>query len=176
MTEGAKDLRTGPLAALVPHLVDKHHAFTREALARATGLLADASAAHGREHPALAAIRAAFEPLRDELLPHMQKEEMILFPHVLMLEAARSRGEVPPRPRFGTIENPIRMMNVEHDHAHECLRAIREASSGYTPPDDAHEAFTPLYDVLRALDEDLVVHMDLETNVLFQRGAMLERG
>lgn len=176
MTEGAKDWRTGPLAELVPHLVGKHHAYTREALARVTGLLADASAAHGREHPVLAGIRAAFEPLRDELLPHMQKEEMILFPHVLMLEATRSRGDVPPRPRFGTIENPIRMMNVEHDHAHECLRAMREASSGYTPQDETREAFTPLYDALRELEEDLVVHMDLETNILFSRGATLERG
>ena len=68
------------------------------------------------------------------------------------------------------------MMNVEHDHAHECLRAMREASSGYTPQDETREAFTPLYDALRELEEDLVVHMDLETNILFSRGATLERG
>lgn len=176
MTTDDTEYHAKTLGDLTRHLVDVHHVFTRDELGRLGRLLEQVIAAEGAAHPELPAVRAAFEPLRDEMLPHMQKEEMILFPFIVELESARSRGLPAPRPRFGTVANPIRMMNAEHDSSTRQLGAMREATNGYTPKPGASEAVRALYEGLLALDRDLVLHMHIETNIVFPRATALERG
>ncbi len=167
--------RTAPLTALVAHLVDRHHAFTREILARIDGLFPQVLRAHGERHPELHAIHAIFGELRDELGPHLMKEEHVLFPYVTVLDDAATTGRPARRPPFGTVANPVRMMNHEHDSATRALDDIRRASSELTVPDDGCATWRALYEALDALDRDLRVHIDLETNVLFPRAVELER-
>ena len=67
----------------------------------------------------------------------MMKEEMVLFPYIVRMEEAVIQKEpVLPSP-FGSVQNPVSMMEHEHDSAGNALRAMREASSGYTAPPEA---------------------------------------
>lgn len=169
------DWRTAPLAALIAHLVDRHHAFTREILARIDGLLPQVCAAHGERHPELHAVATIYGELRDELGPHLLKEEHVLFPFVTVLEDAAATGRAPRRPPFGTVANPARMMDHEHVTALQALDDLRKVTGGLAVPDDACATYRALFDALDAFDRDLRVHIDLETNVLFPRAVELER-
>src|SRR6185295_7306777 len=74
-TSAAKDWQALSQAELVTHIVDKHHAFTREELVRLEALLAKVSGVHGQNHQELFQIQDHFAKLRGELEPHMLKEE-----------------------------------------------------------------------------------------------------
>jgi regulator of cell morphogenesis and NO signaling len=159
-----------PLTKLVNHIEYQHHSYTREALPRVEKLLAKVLRAHGEHHGVmLGQLQTLFLALQAELLPHLQQEEQLLFPHIRQLEMARLRRTAPPEICCGSIKNPIRQMETEHESAGETLSAMRKLSDGYAPPADACPTFIALYDALRELEDDLHEHIHLENNILFPR-------
>src|SRR5262245_1963627 len=108
-----------PLAALAAYIVDQHHSFTRQELERLEKLLNKVCARHGANHPELADAQQVFRQLKQDLIPHMLKEEQVLFPYVARLEEAVGEQRDIPQPFFGTVQNPVRMMMIEHDTAGE---------------------------------------------------------
>jgi regulator of cell morphogenesis and NO signaling len=165
---------SAPLSDLAAYIVNKHHRFTREELLRLRELLAKVCSVHGENHAELHRLRIVFTGLQDELTSHMLKEEQILFPYIQNLEFAIAHGKPAPRPLFGTVRNPIRMMIQEHDDAGQALRALREASSNYRVPADGCMSFHTLYQALEEFEKDLHQHIHLENNILFPRAAELE--
>jgi len=170
----AQDWQKDPLSALIAHIENTHHKYTRDELARLRPMLEKVCEVHGKKHPELLGIHEAFEALYQELIGHMMKEEMILFPYIKQMEAAKmAKREVGPAP-FGPVRNPIAMMAHEHDSAGNALRAMREASKGYSAPADACVSFQTLYRALGEFEADLHQHIHLENNVLFPRAIALE--
>ena len=160
-----RDWRKAPLAELCDHIELTHHAYLKSELPRLHELLEKVIGAHGGKHPDLVNLRIVFADLRGELEPHMFKEERILFPAIRLLELAPT---IPAFP-FGTVANPIRMMEHEHDNAGDALARIRELTDDYRAPQDACASYRALYDALRELEEDLHRHVHKENNILFPR-------
>jgi regulator of cell morphogenesis and NO signaling len=90
------------------------------------------------------------------------------------MEEAANNNRTLHAPPFGTVRNPVRVMMAEHDAAGDILREMREASSDYTPPEDACISYQTLYGALAALEADLHQHIHLENNILFPRAAEME--
>ena len=111
-----------PLATLTHFIVTTHHHFTREILETVQLLSDKVEARHGANHPETQAVRRLVVEVFDDLIPHMLKEEQVLFPYIGQLETAVSNGNEPPVPFFGTVRNPIRMMMAEHDAVGDKLR------------------------------------------------------
>ena len=166
--------QAGP-AKLIEHIVQTHHVFTRSELSRLIPLMEKVVRKHGDTHPELFEIQEKFTLLNDELLPHMAKEEMVLFPYINELDHASAAGQNARPPHFGTVRNPVRMMMFEHDAAGELLRSIRGLSSDYAIPEGACPSFAALYAGLEDLEKDLHKHIHLENNVLFEQAIELER-
>jgi len=163
-----------PLSALTSYIVSKHHVFTRDELARLDALLSKVCSVHGHNHAELFRIQSLFQDLNRDLMPHMQKEEMILFPYIEQMDEAVNAGRAAPVPFFGTVQNPIRMMMMEHDAAGEILKQIRQTSSGFLVPEDGCTSYETLYKALEALEQDLHQHIHLENNILFPRAVEME--
>lgn len=160
---------------LIDHIIAKHHIFTAEEIERLTPLMEKVCVRHGEQHPDLFELQSVFKALAESLIPHMRKEETVLFPYIQSLESSlTTAGRVPP-PHFGTVENPIRMMMVDHETDGERLRKMRMISKDYTLPDGACPSFTALYAGLEDLEKDLHRHIHLENNVLFPSAVDLER-
>ena len=161
---------------LVDYIVTKHHSFTSEELERLTPLMEKVRSRHGEQHPELSRLQILFAELTESLIPHMRKEETVLFPFIKALEVSRNSEEsrVPAMP-FGTVANPIRMMMSEHDTDGERLRTMRAVAGDYKLPDDACPSFTALYAGLQDLERDLHRHIHLENNVLFPAAVQLEQ-
>jgi regulator of cell morphogenesis and NO signaling len=160
--------------ALIKHIISRHHSYVRESMPIIQQHLAKVSAAHGARHPELPFVEARFSNLAAEMSLHMVKEEQVLFPYILALVDASSHGAPPPPDMFGTVQNPIRMMEMEHQEAGEGLDAIREMTHGYRAPDDACGTYRLVLQELEAFEKDLHVHVHLENNVLFPRAVELE--
>lgn len=161
--------QTSSQAELIAHIVEKHHAFTREELERLDALLTKVCGVHGQNHPELFQIQEHFGILRAELEPHMLKEEMVLFPYIIRMEEAAVANQPLPAPPFGTVRNPVRMMMAEHDSAGYLLGRMREASADYTAPADGCISYKTLYSALAEFEVDLHQHVHLENNILFPR-------
>jgi len=162
------------LTGLIQFIINKHHVFTTQELDRIEVLLAKVRSVHSQRHPELVQIEALFSNLKADLTPHMKKEENILFPYITQLEDAISNGRPAPRPMFGTVRNPVRMMRMEHDTAGEILRDIRKLSANFAVPADACISFQTLYQAMEGLEQDLHQHIHLENNLLFPRAEEIE--
>ena len=170
-----RNWQTEPLADLVAHINGTHHKYTREEIARLGPLLDKVVSVHGKNHPELQHVRAAFRGLAQELTMHMMKEEAVLFPYIVRMEESVIQREPVLPPPFGSVENPVAMMMHEHDSAGEALRSMRQASAGYTPPGDACISYQTLYKALGDFEKDLHQHIHLENNVLFPRAIKMEQ-
>lgn len=165
---------TEPLADLVAHINNVHHKYTREEIVRLGPLIDKVCSVHGKNHPELLQIRVSFRGLAQELTMHMMKEEMVLFPYIVRMEESIIQKEPVLPPPFGSVQNPVSMMEHEHDSAGNALRAMREASNGYEPPPDACVSYQTLYGALAEFETDLHQHIHLENNILFPRAITME--
>jgi regulator of cell morphogenesis and NO signaling len=162
------------LSDLIDHITGTHHAYVRQESTRIQKLLAKVSAKHGERHPEVITVQRVFTALATELSSHLMKEETILFPYIIELEQASLSGLRKPRPMFGSVKNPIRMMEIEHDSAGEALPRLRELSDNFTPPEDGCATFKATYSALQEFEADLHQHIHLENNILFPRAIALE--
>jgi regulator of cell morphogenesis and NO signaling len=161
--------QSASLTHLMDHIEATHHAFTRSELARVAPLMEKVLQVHGDRHPELARIAQCFEAMDSDLRPHLEKEEQILFPYVRDLETGK-----PAACCFGTVQNPIRAMQDEHEQVGEILRELRTLTHDYTAPADGCASFRSLYLGLQNLEEDLHRHIYLESHLLFPRAIHLE--
>jgi len=170
-----RDWRSAPLHVLIDHIVAVHHAYLRRELPAIQGRLNKVYRVYNQRYgPALVGLPEVFAALRAELEPHMQKEEAVLFPFIRAIEVAReTRAQLPSMP-FGTIANPIRMMETEHENAGQILREIREITNTFELPSYACVTYKALMNGLTELEQDLHLHVHLENNVLFPQAAELE--
>ena len=172
--DGELDLKRASLSELIVYILDKHHVYTKDEMARLEPLAEKVLTAHGQNHFELSAIRDLLRELFIDLREHMFKEEQILFPFVIQLEKSQTSNRRPPFAPFGTVNNPIRMMLMEHDAAGDLLRKLRTLSADYQAPADACVSYRTFYEALEAFEQDLHQHIHLENNLLFPRAVQME--
>jgi regulator of cell morphogenesis and NO signaling len=159
---------------LVRHIIDTHHGYIRAEVPRLLEMSAKVASKHGPSHPEVIQVQEIFEALAQEIEMHLFKEEHMLFPYIVELDDAVAAGQGAPQPMFGTVQNPVRMMLLEHDSAGTALRELRQVTSNYTVPPDACVTFLTLYRELQAFEADLHQHIHLENNILFPRAIEME--
>ncbi|MEO5742864.1 MAG: hemerythrin domain-containing protein [Vicinamibacterales bacterium] len=159
---------------LVDYIVATHHAYIRESAPVIQQHLAKVVAAHGARHSELPLIESQFSKVASELMLHMMKEEQVLFPYIRALGQVVSENAPPPPDMFGTVQNPIRMMEIEHQAAGDGVASIRELTRDYEPPANSCATYRLALQELAAFEQDLHRHVHLENNVLFPKAVELE--
>ena len=175
-SKSQKDFQNTSLAELITHILDTHHVFTKSEMVRLQSLADKVLHVHGGNHPELIHLDELLTRLCADLKPHMFKEEQVLFPYIVATEEAASQKRAIPFAPFGTVNNPIRMMMMEHDTAGQILRELRALTSDYKVPADACISYKTLYEALEDFERDLHEHIHLENNILFPKALNLENG
>ncbi len=123
--------------------------------------------------PCLAPLRTAFHRLCAEMEGHMSREEDLLFPAILRAESGVET--LAAKPSFGSVRNPIGMVEQEHDWEAERLEKMREIARDYQLPEDANEKLRLLFRELEALEAAMHAHTNLESSILFARALATEK-
>lgn len=169
-----QDYNQWDVSTLVNYILDVHHTYVQENIPLIEEFMAKVVRVHGNSNPELHQVSKHFQNVANELKMHMHKEEQVLFPHIKVLWNARSHGESAPIPFFGTLENPINMMEKEHEWAGQEMASIRALTDNYSPPDHACNTYRVLYFKLEEFENDLHKHVHLENNILFPKSIALE--
>jgi regulator of cell morphogenesis and NO signaling len=169
--ESAPDWATMGVAELVDHLEGTHHEFLWAELPRLSALAEKVLSVHGERHTELTEIATCYATLRDDLEPHLTKEERVLFPMVRELAAASAA----PAFHCGSLQDPISVMLAEHDAVGELLAELRGLTNDYQPPADACASYDALFAGLAELEADTHLHVHKENNVLFPAVGDLEQ-
>jgi regulator of cell morphogenesis and NO signaling len=172
---GDVDVARWRLDRLIDHIESTHHGYVRSSMPSIQRYLAKLTEVHGARHPELARVAACFDTVARGLGQHMLKEEQVLFPYIRELATTAVGGRHVPSP-FGTVENPIRMMEREHRDAADELRFIRELTNGYVAPMDGCTTYRVCMAELERFERDLHRHVHLENNILFPKAVALENG
>ena len=158
------------LTELVNHIEQTHHAYLRSELPHLQGMTGKVASVHGDRDSRLHELQSTFWGLVQELSEHMMKEEHILFPMVRAMDSS----ENPPESHCGSISNPIRQMELEHDRAGSALARQRDLTDGFTAPEWACNTYRAMLGALLHLERDLHQHIHKENNVMFPRAIELE--
>ena len=159
---------------MLDHVLEHHHPYVRRQIPMIEEYLTKLIVRHGATRPELLRALELFGGLARDLEHHMEKEERILFPYICALIAARAANAPLPQTPFGTIQNPVRMMEAEHQQAGQDLWLLRALTNGFAPPSDACSTWRACYAELAAFERDLHEHVHLENNLLFPAAARLE--
>lgn len=169
------DYNSWPLDLLVDYIEKKHHRYVAEKSPILIQFLNKLCRAHGERHPELFKINELFTASAGELAAHMKKEELILFPFIKKMVHAKVANQPFETPHFKTVNNPIEMMQHEHDIEGQRFREIATISNNYTPPADACNTYKVTYAMLQEFEQDLHLHIHLENNILFPKAIALEK-
>lgn len=146
-----------PTPQLIGHILSTHHAYLRQALPFVTGLAAKVGRVHGDRDERLVEVAAAVKQLADDLDPHLDAEEGVLFP-ALMANGDRAM-----------IRRELDAMRSEHYAVGALLARLRELTDDFEPPPWACRSYQTLFSELVHLEGDILRHVHLENHVLAAR-------
>jgi regulator of cell morphogenesis and NO signaling len=170
-SQNYKDWEAGFLA---DYIVNVHHGYVKRNISQITEYAEKVNKVHSDHNPELSQILVLWKQVVADLSVHMQKEELMLFPYIKKMERIL-KGEVEYSPAvFGSVKNPIRMMEGEHDAAGAFLSQISKLSADYTPPAHACNTYRVLFAKLQEFENDLHTHVHLENNILFPKAEQME--
>jgi regulator of cell morphogenesis and NO signaling len=157
-----KDWRNEKPSALIQHIVQTHHEFTKRELHEIDLLLFKILKVHFAHHgEELLKVHRLFGALKTELEEHLIKEEVNLFPLIQQYEKTSDENILEAIHKFITeTEN-------EHDAAGDILKELEKVTRDFEAPEGACTTYKLAYSKLHALEKDLFIHIYLENSVLF---------
>ena len=111
------DFYSWDVTFLCDYLERVHHTYVRKNVPEIKDLSAKVADAHGDTHPFTLELAQKVHALGDDLLPHLLKEENILFPYLRHLLEVKSGKQDRMQTPFGRAINPIRVMEADHKNA-----------------------------------------------------------
>jgi regulator of cell morphogenesis and NO signaling len=160
---------------LADYIYNEHHRYWYDEEPVISDLLKKVVSHHGPTHPELEKVASLYTTLRQELNAHFMKEERVLFPHIKELVRAKATRSFVMPTGIKNINEPLQMMEADHEAAGEILVELRKVTNDYTHPEDACNSFGLLYHKLKSLEEDLHQHIHLENNILFPKALLLHK-
>lgn len=159
------DVANMSLTQLADHIQATHHANMKAELPRLQPLIEKIAKKHSDKNPLISQLPAVFSAFQSDMEAHMAKEEQVLFPLIRQLDTGESNGSC----ACGSIENPIRIMEIEHQHAGDALNLMRKLTDNYSTPEGACNTYRGVMYSLAELEADMHQHVHKENNVLFPK-------
>jgi regulator of cell morphogenesis and NO signaling len=169
------DFKAWDLDKLVDFIIETHHKYVLEASVIIIDYSDKVARVHGHHYAEVIEINKLFHEIVAELKMHMHKEELILFPYIKQMAKTKKNDEKIEKSSFGDINNPVSVMESEHDNAGEIIKKIAELSNDFKHPVGACNTFRALYAKLEEFRNDIFQHIHLENNILFPRAIALEK-
>ena len=160
---------------LIDYIINVHHSYLRKAVPAVSKGLAEFTAEHATEFPNLPAVTLGFQRLANELLPHLEEEEKIIFPYARQVAHAYLDKDSIGALLVRTLRKPLENF-IKHEQAitESQVGKMRNLTNNYQPPANACIQHKVMFSMLREIDDDLSQHVYLENEILFPRIIAME--
>jgi regulator of cell morphogenesis and NO signaling len=161
---------------LSDYILNVHHRYLKKTLPLIKDHVNRFIEGHKQKYPELAQLETILKKLMKEIPPHMQEEEEIIFPYIRQIHHAHQHRESYARLLVRTLRQPVEeIMLGEHEAVISRLMQMRKFTNDYTPPANACLTHKVVFSKLQELDNDLVQHIHLETDILFPKAIAMEK-
>lgn len=143
---------------LIDHILTRYHDTHRRQLPELIRMARRVEQVHGDHVTCPRGLADLLSEIHQEMESHMQKEEQFLFPMLRRDLGAHALG-------------PITVMRHEHDDHGASLERLLVLTDDINPPKGACTTWRALYTGLREFRDDLMQHIHLENNLLFERAS-----
>ena len=169
------DYDSWDLNQLIDHIEKTHHHYIKENAENLNDLAMKVAEHHGSSNPELHRVATSAHHFLQDTLDHILNEEQVLFPVIRQLLAKKQGESVKLTYEVGTLDHPINILMKEHEIANEDLYFLRRLTNNFTPPSNACNSYSYLYQYFRDFEADLVKHHELENKYLFPKALQLDR-
>jgi len=161
---------------LTDYIIHVHHQYLRKALPEAKDYLLNFMKTAQNEFHELPELTRIFVELSADLFPHLQEEELIIFPYITQIAHAYHSKEPYAGLLVRTLRKPVEnVMLHEHELVNQSLCKMRNLTNNYSFPHNASISHQVSFLKLLELDNDLMQHIHLENDILFPRAIALEK-
>lgn len=152
--------------AMIEYIEKTHHEWLKQILPETMKLAGTIMETHGMEHRELFELHRLFGNLKIELEQHIVKEEQILFPVI------RNYGYHKTKNLYYKALNVLKDIEMEHNDTGALIERIKKITDDYRLPLDATPEYVEAFNNLAAIEEDMIQHIHLENDILFERVQM----
>lgn len=174
-SEGFVDYESWPMDLLADYIVKTHHRYSEKQIPIIKAYLAKITDVHGDRHPELHEVKEIFNKVSGLMASHTKKEEIMVFPFIKKMLDAKENNTEFHNPKAKTVEDPVKMLEEEHDDQGDAFKKMVELTDDFTPPADACNTYNVTFGLLKELQQDLFKHIHLENNILFPKALKLEK-
>ena len=161
---------------LIDYIINVHHTYLTENIPEICQTVERFTRGHVTKYPHLKELLSSVYALRDEILPHVQEENQIIFPYIKQIVHAYESRESYAALLVRTLRKPVEnLMHHEHEFIRKYILKIRELTDNYTAPAASCVTHRVAFLKLKELDCDLMQHIHLENNILFPKAIRMEK-
>ena len=158
---------------LVDYIINVHHLYLTTNFPEIIDILERFEQSHKSKYPYLPELLRTLHGLRDNLLPHLEHEQKIIFPYIKQIAHAYESHEPYAALLIRTLRKPFENI-TSHKSIRKHLHILRALTNDYQPVPNACISHKVAFLKLKELDNDLVQYIHLECNILRPRSIAME--
>lgn len=175
-TSAKRDFDEWEINFLADYIYNVHHRYLKKTLPVLQIQAIRFIDEHKQKYPELQQLDIILKKLFKEIPPHMQQEEEMIFPYIHQIYHAWHHRESYARLLVRTLRQPVEeIMLSEHEAVIYKLEQMRQLTHHYQAPGNACLTHKVVFAKLNELDNDLVQHIHLETEILFPKAIAMEK-
>ena len=161
---------------LIDYLVNVHHTYLYDNLPDLKETMVKFTSGHQAKYAYLGQLMESFQAFYDDLIPHLEHEETVIFPYIRQIAHGHEDREPYAALLVRTLRKPIDTLIMhEQENIEQYLRKFRELTNDYSPPASACVTHKVALSKLKELDADLSQHVYLENELLFPKALQIEK-
>ena len=170
-----RHLKSFPVGLLISYLKETHKNYLNERLPYIALLINRLTETSSNHKSAYQLLMNFFVEYKKELTKHIEREEKVVYPYVLQLEAAIATGTTSDALLQQVNTYSITDYEAEHENVEEKLFDLKNIILKYLPPTtDQNLCFTILHELF-ILEKDLNEHARIEDTILVPKVEEMER-
>lgn len=163
-----------PIEVVIQYLKHSHHIFIHKKLPFVSKLIEDLTESGIRQSQVIKDLQILFPLFVEDFIVHIHEEEDTLFHHIenllLVTQNKYSLNRI-----YSEIEkHSIQFFALDHHSHDDEMRGIREITNNYSLLDKNDLHLRVIFEELKALEKELIIHAKIEDEILFIKALHLE--
>jgi regulator of cell morphogenesis and NO signaling len=172
--EKEESLVAYPIDLIVAYLKHSHYIFIKKRLPFIARLLEHVIVVDNKSQTMLEDLKLVFPLFIEDFIEHIYEEEDTLFDYILNLNKV-IKGEYNPSKLYFQMEkHALQNFAMEHELHDDEMQGIRRITKDYKIKDKFELSLKVIISELQALDQELILHANIENKILFPKAMKLE--